>query len=99
MRANKLIKIVVPFLIFSAYFWIGINHFKDYGVIPDDLIERQSSVIAFNMILPYSCSDPNCPDKTDLYTYSDRYYGTFLQLPTVLIEYLNGSIRMNLQGM
>ncbi len=59
----------------------------------DDIAERKSSLITFNTIFPYTCSakeqNEACPDNTDLYTFYDRNYGTFLQQPMVLIEYLH----------
>ena len=76
-------------LCFTAFFVAGIRIYKDYGVMPDDEIERKSSVIAFNSLFPYSCEGEACPDGTDINTWKDRYYGTFLQQWTVLFEYLH----------
>ncbi len=82
------IEIWASVLLFAVFFAWGICIFRDYGLEPDDPVERDSSVITFNSIFPYSCSGEACPRGQSLETYADRYYGTFLQQWTVLIEYL-----------
>ncbi len=88
MKRYFRLKFLIPAAFFLIYLIIGLRLFKDYGVVPDDPVERYSSLIAFNQIFPFSCTEDTCPDNTDLYSYNDRYYGTFLQQPTVLVEYL-----------
>ena len=73
---------------FIASFIFGVCTFRDYGLEPDDITERRSSVITFNHVFPYSCKGEACPEELNLYDWEDRYYGTFLQQWTVLPEYL-----------
>lgn len=76
----------------AVYFVLGCGIFDDYGCGPDEGIERQTSLVNFRytierLRLPV-------PDRwttflaylPDLKEYRDRYYGTALHQPLVLIE-------------
>ncbi len=79
-------------LLFAAYFILGLFLFDDYGCGPDEGMERQTSLVNYRYVL----EKLNLPvDERNavwmeylpnLKEYRDRYYGTALHLPLVLIE-------------
>ncbi len=89
-KLNK--QLLIPVILFVAFFILGVRVFRDYGVMVDDPMERFTSLTVFNFLFPYTCTEAEqneaCPEKVDLYTYRDKNYGSFLQQPMDLIEYL-----------
>ena len=79
-------------VLFAAYFILGLFLFDDYGCGPDEGMERQTSLVNYRYVL----EKLNLPvDERNavwmeylpnLKEYRDRYYGTALHLPLVLIE-------------
>ncbi len=79
-------------LFFLVYAIIGIFIYSDYGCGPDEGIERQTSLVNFR----YTIEKFNIPVSKKITTwlaylpelkeYRDRYYGTAVHFPLVLIE-------------
>lgn len=92
-RTNRTIRIVALTLML-VYFLIGALIYDDYGSGPDEGIERQTSLVNFQ----YAANQLRIPIPAewksflgylpDLKSYRDRYYGTALHQPLVLIEAL-----------
>ena len=82
------------FLLFLIYAIFGLILFDDYGCGPDEGMERQTSLVNFR----YAAEKLHVPlgekNKTwlaylpELHEYRDRYYGTALHFPLVIIESL-----------
>ncbi|MHC1771370.1 MAG: ArnT family glycosyltransferase [Flexilinea sp.] len=81
-------------LFFAVYGAIGLFCFRDYGCGPDEGMERQTSLVNFRYVIE-TLQIP-VPESTttwlaylpNLHDYRDRYYGTALHFPLVLIESL-----------
>ncbi len=79
-------------VLFLIYAYIGIVCYDDYGCGPDEGMERQTALVNFKYVI----NKLNIPiDKAnetwlgylpELHEYRDRYYGTALHFPLVLIE-------------
>lgn len=77
-------------ILFLFLLLIGLKVYDEYGIFWDDPIERKSSLIAYSYI------DPSVRDKSgatadfrgleEYQEYRDRYYGTAMQMPMVLLE-------------
>ena len=82
----------IALLIFAVYAAIGLFLYDDYGCGPDEGMERQTSLVNFK----YAIHKLNIPISEhneswlgylpELHEYRDRYYGTALHFPLVLIE-------------
>lgn len=83
--------VIALFLLFLA---IGLSIVNDYGCGPDEGIERQTSLVNFRYMIDRL--NLPVPDRwhsflaylPELKSYRDRYYGTALHQPLVLIEAL-----------
>ncbi len=79
-------------LFFVLYALIGLISFADYGCGPDEGMERQTSLVNFKYVIEkLSLPVPEATTRwlaylPDLTEYRDRYYGTALHFPLVLIE-------------
>lgn len=79
-------------LFFALYFVIGLFCYDDYGCGPDEGMERQTSLVNYKYVieklgLPVSEENRTWMEYLpDLKEYRDRYYGTALHFPLVLIE-------------
>ena len=81
-------------ILFVFYLILGCFWFDDYGCGPDEGMERQTSLVNFR----YACEKLGIPldeaNRTwlaylpELHEYRDRYYGTALHFPLVVIESL-----------
>ena len=85
----------IAYCLFFIYALIGLFLYDDYGCGPDEGMERQTSLVN----LKYAVRKLNLPigEKNrswleylpELKEYRDRYYGTALHLPLVLVECLS----------
>lgn len=79
-------------LLFIVYAVIGLFFFDDYGCGPDEGMERQTALVNFKYAIqkfhiPISEENKAWMEYLpDLHEYRDRYYGTALHFPLVLIE-------------
>ena len=80
---------VILFLVWAA---AGAFLFDDYGCGPDEGMERQTSLVNFRYVvhklnIPISAENESWLSYLpELHEYRDRYYGTALHFPLVLIE-------------
>ena len=82
----------IAIILLVVYAAVGLICFDDYGCGPDEGMERQTALVNYK----YAVERLNIPiseeNKTwlaylpDLKEYRDRYYGTALHFPLVLIE-------------
>ena len=79
-------------LFFVLYAGIGLIVYDDYGCGPDEGMERQTSLVNYKYLiekldLPVSQAVETWLGYLEpLHEYRDRYYGTAVQTPMVLIE-------------
>lgn len=72
---------------FLAYLAVGIGIYRDYGISSDEPTERISTLVNVKYILTFLGHDHAAQmEVPELETYSDRYYGTLLQMPSVVFE-------------
>ncbi len=77
----------IALVIFLAYLALGVGIYRDYGISADEPTERLSTLVNVKYVFNFLGIDRmNGFDIPDLETYSDRNYGTFLQMPSVLFE-------------
>lgn len=85
---------LIALVFFACYFLLGLFVYQDYGMDYDEVSEREHTTIAFNGAIGHRIPQDQLPDAVnvlpDLFTYSERFYGTFLQMPIALLEYLRG---------
>jgi len=76
---------LLPFLIFSVFFIIGINIYDDYGISWDEYNERIGGFVSLNFVRETLSIEtyPGFP-KLDDYIYSN--YGVMFNLPMAYIE-------------
>ena len=72
----------------------GCFAFDDYGISVDENVERNTCLVTYKHLFP-SVADivtdsVNFPEIEALDTYTDRYYGVAVQLPTIVVEHLFG---------
>ena len=88
-RSDKILK-EITVLIFIIFLGTGLFIFDDYGVTVDEPVERQTGLVNLKFILQNLFQKP-LPNELltmpDLQNYKDKYYGVFLQFPTILFEY------------
>ncbi len=90
-QREKKLKAAV-FLLFAVYFILGLFLFDDYGCGPDEGMERQTSLVNYRYVLEklnLPVDERNAVWMAylpELKEYRDRYYGTALHTPVVLIE-------------
>lgn len=93
MNKKKFINCVVV-LIFLAYLVLGIGIYKDYGISADEPTERLSTLVNVKYALNFfSTGWMDGFDVPDLETYSERNYGTFLQMPSVIFEVVGHGVQ------
>ncbi|HOR55515.1 MAG TPA: hypothetical protein PLU92_02760, partial [Flexilinea sp.] len=88
-RSDKILK-EITVLIFIILLGTGLFIFDDYGVTVDEPIERQTGLVNLKFILQNLFQKPlpnELSTMPDLQNYKDKYYGVFLQFPTILFEY------------
>ena len=72
---------------FMAYLVLGISIYRDYGISSDEPTERVSTLINTKYILEFLGIDKASElDVPNLEDYEYKYYGTFLQMPTMIWE-------------
>ncbi len=92
-KNDRIAKITV-LIFFVLYLIIGIIIFKDYSISTDEPTERISTLVNAKAVL-----EKIAPEKAkriqvpELDTYKDRYYGTAVQMPTVILEMGDLSLR------
>lgn len=80
-------------LYFAIYFIVGLCIYKDYGITVDEEIQRERSLINYKYINEtlFGRSVPGLEDVPELSEeINHSYYGTAMQMPTVIIEDLHG---------
>ena len=91
MQKQQCFKYIAVFL-FVIYAVVGLFLFNDYGCGPDEGMERQTALVNFKYAvrkLHIPISEKNkewLAYLPDLKEYRDRYYGTALHFPLVIIE-------------
>ena len=89
---DKIIRILSICILISMLV-LGLSIFQDYGVSTDELIERDTGLVNLKFLLKNVFKIKEIPLELkkfpDLLTYRDRYYGVVLQMPMVLLEYIN----------
>ncbi len=74
-------------LAFVIYLILGISVYRDYGISSDEPTERVSTLVNVKYILNFFDIDKAAePEALELKDYKDKYYGTFLQMPTMICE-------------
>lgn len=79
-------------ILFIIYAVVGLICFDDYGCGPDEGIERQTALVNYKYVVHKLHIPIGEANETwigylpELHEYRDRYYGTALHLPLVLIE-------------
>lgn len=81
-------------IFFVLLFLYGCFAFNDYGISVDENVERNTCLVTYKHLFP-SVADivtdsVNFPEIEGLDTYTDRYYGVAVQLPTVAVEHMFG---------
>ena len=89
MLKEKLYK-KVPFLLLFMFIIMGIFIYDDYGISTDEFQERRTTFVNAKYIMNAVGYDGLRETHENLLEYKDKYYGVFLQLPCVVIEWLNG---------
>lgn len=93
MKKSEMIKKAGVILFFVLWFFYGCSVYDDYGISWDEGIERDSSLITLERILPQlddvATGTVNFSGYVEYEEYRDRYYGMAGQLPMAFMEYLN----------
>ncbi len=81
-------------IFFAALFIYGCLAFDDYGISVDENVERNTCLVTYKHLVPSVAEivtdAVDFPSVEALDTYTDRYYGVAVQLPTVVAEHLFG---------
>lgn len=91
LKREKLFK-RAALILFAVYALIGLFLYNDYGCGPDEGMERQTALVNLKYAahkLNISLGEKNetwLAYLPELHEYRDRYYGTALHFPLVLIE-------------
>ena len=89
---NERIYLYAVVVLLIVYAVLGFFLFDDYGCGPDEGMERQTALVNYRYVihkLKIPISDANetwLGYLPELHEYRDRYYGTALHFPLVLIE-------------
>ena len=82
----------IALIILAVYAVTGLFLFDDYGCGPDEGMERQTSLVNYRYVV-HKLNIPISEENEswlgylpELHEYRDRYYGTALHFPLVLIE-------------
>lgn len=91
---ERKVKKIACLLFFALLLIYGCFAFNDYGISVDENVERNTCLVTYKYLVP-SVADivtdsVNFPEIEALDTYTDRYYGVAVQLPTVAAEHLFG---------
>lgn len=84
------IRKTIPILFFIAFFVMGIFIYDDFGISTDEVQERRTTLVNAKYIMNTFGYDGLSDMDENLLDYKDKYYGVFLQLPCVAIEWLTG---------
>lgn len=85
-KTKGLINCIV-LVIFLAYLALGVRIYKDYGISADEYTEHLSTLVNVKYALNFLNVDRMSGfDIPDLETYSERNYGVFLQIPSVIFD-------------
>lgn len=77
----------IVLVVFLAYLALGVRVYRDYGISADEPTERLSTLVNVKYALNFLGADRMSGfDVPDLETYSERNYGTLLQMPSVIFE-------------
>ncbi len=82
----------IALILFAVYAVIGLFLFDDYGCGPDEGMERQTALVNLKYVVHKLHIPIGEKNETwleylpELHEYRDRYYGTALHFPLVLIE-------------
>lgn len=98
MKKNNISKyIVIAF--FAIYLVVGILIYKDYGISSDEPTERTTTLVNVKYVLEtFGLDKADGIAVPELEEYSDKYYGTILQIPTFVLETMNLSLRAIYHG-
>ncbi|MCL1940495.1 MAG: hypothetical protein FWG09_01025 [Synergistaceae bacterium] len=85
------------FVLIALYIAIGLFVIKDYGVHFDEPTERYTSLVQYKYVMgkvmDFSKSNDDVKnfieEISELSDYPDRFYGTALHFPLVIIEHIN----------
>lgn len=99
MKSRKPVINCIIVLAFAVYLVVGIFVYRDYGISADEPTERVSTLVNVKYILNTlgidKASEMEVPDLED---YEYKYYGTFLQMPTMIFEFLSEDLRSVYHG-
>lgn len=77
-----------------VYILVGAGIYRDYGLSSDEPTERISTLVNVKYLISLFDQDRASEmEVPDLMTYDDRYYGTLLQMPTMILEIGQRSLR------
>lgn len=96
MRSEKCkrLKNYCIIVVVLLYFLLGTGIYKDYGISTDEPTERTSTLVNVKYLISLFDQDKASEmEVPDLMTYDDRYYGTILQMPAVILEVGERSLR------
>lgn len=85
-------------LVFLVFLMVGIKIYRDYGISSDELTERVSTVVNAKYVMDVLGIDTSGIEVPELSEYPDRYYGTILQMPTMILETGGRNLRDIFQG-
>lgn len=86
-KANRGLINCIVLVVFLAYLALGVRVYRDYGISADEPTERLSTLVNVKYALNFLGADRMSGfDVPDLETYSERNYGTLLQMPSVIFE-------------
>ena len=92
-KTDKVINYLI-ILAFAVYLVLGIGIYRDYGISADEPTERVSTLVNAKYIFEFLDIDKASEmEVPNLKEYKDRYYGTFLQMPTMIFELNNEDLR------
>lgn len=94
-RRSEKYFILIVFLVFLV---LGIKVYKDYGISSDELTERESTVVNAKYVMDVLGIDTSGIEVPELSAYPYRYYGTVLQMPTMILEAGGRELREIFQG-
>ena len=79
-------------LFFAMFLLVGMAWVSDYGATVDEPIQRTRSLVSYKYInrMILHREVPGMQDIPDLEEFDHRYYGTFVQMPMVMVEDFHG---------
>lgn len=99
MKIGKQVINCLIVLAFAAFLLVGILIYRDYGISADEPTERVSTLVNAKYILNTLGVDKATEiEVPDLEDYEYKYYGTFLQMPTMIFEFHDEDLRSVFHG-